>query len=411
MYFNKSSPYVGVKIPPIEAPLPVFQLRPDEAVVVIGVTPPEVKYFGFQLYLGERVYPGSTEGFFAPHQPLLASLGDAVNQRTIKTIGPDPFNSTAVFIFTPDQGTEARVRAALRSAGYPDAMINTVAVPALMLNLGVDPQVNDILLIILRMAKFTDEGAGQDYVDAFAGNNPPLTAFRVTPKSSGTLRPFPTPPLRIRGTGRTEMDLTASLDQLRQAILNVNKSYIATEYVTHPIAYDGFDYIQRAANALGDTRDSLYLGAGGLPEFGVNDTVTLREDEFLIAYGPKHVATGKSTYSSISIYATEPQLPLGSVFYDKFEGSADAYDVPGADLLYAYKIKRNCNGEQFCMELTPPPYQPCNPWCGTSECPSFTIGDSTRLGFFWRNYLEPSTNVGAAFTEVLYDRLIKFSPQ
>ena len=411
LYFNKVTPYFGVKIPPILAPLPIFQLRPDEAVVVIGVTPPEAKYFSYQLYLGERTYPGSTEGFFAPHTFLLASLGDAVNLRTIKTIGPDPFNRAVVFIFTPDQGTEARVRAALRSAGYPDAIINTVVVPAPMLNLGLDPN-DDVLLIIHRVAMFADPtGAGQDYLNAFTGQNPPLRAFRITPISSGSPRLFRTPWLRIRGTGRTEMDLTASLDQLRQAILTFYKGYNGTEYVTRPIAYDGFDYIQRAANALGDTRDALYLGAGGLPEFDLNDTVTLGEDEFMIAYGPKHVATGKATYTNINVYATDPQLPLGSVFYDKFEGSADAY-VPGADLLYVYKIKRHCNGEAFCLELNPPPYQPCTPWCTTwPDCPAFTLGDSTKLGVIWRNYLEPHTNVGPAFTEVLYDRLMKFSPQ
>ena len=411
MYFNKVTPYIGVKLPPIQAPLPVFQLRPDEAVVVIGVTPPEAKYFSYQLYLGERVYPGSTEGFFAPHKLLLASVGDAVNQRTIKTLGRDPFNREVVFIFSPDMGTEARVRAALLSAGYPDAIINTVVVPGNMLNLGLDLKANDMLLIIHRMAKFTDDSAGQEYVNAFTGNNPPLRAFRITPRTNGTLRPFRTAPLRIRGTGRTEMDLTASLDQLRQAILTSYKGYKATEYVTQPIAYDGFDYIQRAANALGDTRDALYLGAGGLPEFGLNDTVTLREDEFLIAYGPKHVATGKAIYTNINVYASDPQLPVGSVFYDKFESSADAY-VPGADLLYVYKIKRHCNGEAFCMELGPPPYQSCTPLCDKwPDCPAFTLDDSTRLGVVWRAYLDPHTNIGAPFTEVLYDRLIKFSTQ
>jgi len=267
-----------------------------------------------------------------------------------------------------------------------------------------------LLLIIHRIRMAGDpDGAVQEYVRAFSGKQPPLRVFRITPSGSGSSRPFGTPALRIRGTGRTEMDLTPGLNQLRQAILDSNGGYNTTEYVTRPIGYDGFDYIQRGANALGDTRDALYLGAGGLPEFDVNDPLTLREDEFLIAYGPKHVATGKAIYTNINVYASDPQLPVGSVFYDKFEGSADAY-VPGADRLYVYKIKRHCNDEPYCLELTPPPYQPCTPWCGTSsDCPPFALGDDTRLGVIWRNYLEPQTNVGAAFTEVLYDRLIKFS--
>jgi hypothetical protein len=108
MYFNKATPCIAVKIPPIQAPLPAFQLRPDEAVVVIGATPP-------------------------------------------------------------------------------------------------------------------------------------LRAFRITPTGSGSSRPFGTPALRTRGTGRTEMDLTPGLNQLRQAILDSFGGYNTTEYVTRPIGYDGFD--------------------------------------------------------------------------------------------------------------------------------------------------------------------------
>jgi len=189
MYFNKVTPYIAVQIPGIDAPLPVFQLRSDEAVVVIGVTPPEAEYFGYQLYLGERTYPTDVVDFFSPHRPLLASVGDAVNLRTVKTIGPDPFNRPVVFIFTPDRNTDARVRAALRSAGYPDAIINTVVVPAPMLNLGLDPKVNDLLLIVHRIRMSGDAGgAVQDYVDAFKGTHPPLRAFRITPTSSTAIR-------------------------------------------------------------------------------------------------------------------------------------------------------------------------------------------------------------------------------
>ncbi len=230
MYFNKLTPYIAVKIPPIEAPLPVFLLRPDEAVVVIGVTPPEVEYFSYQLYLGERTFPTDVETFFSPHRPLLASVGDAVNLRTIKTIGPDPFNRPVVFIFTPDRNTDARVRAALRSAGYPDAIINTVVVPAPMLDLGLDPMKDDLLLIINRIRMSEDpNGTVQEYVRAFTGTQPPLRAFRITPSGGASPRPYETPALRIRGTGRTEMDLTPNLGELRQAILKSFSGYDATE--------------------------------------------------------------------------------------------------------------------------------------------------------------------------------------
>jgi hypothetical protein len=417
LFFNKAAPYVGIKLPPLEAPLPILQLQRDEAVVLIGVTPPAAQYFSYQLYLLERVYPPDTR------VPIFASLGDTANLRTIKTVGPDPFNRRVVFIFTPDQGTEARVRAALQSAGYPTAIINTLVVPASMLTLGVDPKRSDVLLILHRMAMFTDpDGAGKNYLDAFNSNDPPLRAFRVTPKTSvALLHPFPTPPLRIRGTGRSEMDLTPTLARLRQAILDDNSGLVHTEYHTRPVAYDGYDYIQRAANAFGDNRDALYLGAGWLPDYDLNDekqdTLTLRDDEFLIAYGPNHVATGKATYTNINAYASEtatgsmPRLSLGSVFSNSFGRSAYPYlgqRDPAADLMYVYKIARYCNGEPFCLELQAP--QPCTPSCGhPPPCPPFIFDSTTKLGVAFRNYLEPRTNVGPAFTEILYDQIIKFS--
>ena len=415
MFFNKAAPYVGIQLPPLNAPLPILQLQPYEAVVLIGVTPPAAKYFSYQLYLLERVYPPDTR------VPLFASLGDTVNLRTIKTGSPQSFNRPVVFIFTPDQGTEARVRAALQSAGYPVAIINTLAFPAPMLTLGVDPSRSDVLLILHRMAMFTDpDGAGKNYLDAFNSNDPPLRAFRVTPRTSGALHPFPTPPLRIRGTGRSEMDLTPTLARLRQAILDANSGLVHTEYHTRPVAYDGYDYIQRAANAFGDTRDALYLGAGWLPDYDLNDekqdTLTLRDDEFLIAYGPNHVASGKATYTNINAYASEtatgdmPRLSLGSVFSNSFGRSAYPYlgaGDPTADRMYVYKIARYCNGEPFCLPLQAP--QPCTPGCEHRPCPPFIFDSTTKLGVAFRNYLEPGTNVGPAFTEILYDQIIKFS--
>jgi hypothetical protein len=75
----------------------VFQLGPQEAVVLIGQTPPRARYFGFHAYLRTKVKPDGTM------QSLWNSLGDAVNNATVKTTGPTPFNSPVALIFTPDQ--------------------------------------------------------------------------------------------------------------------------------------------------------------------------------------------------------------------------------------------------------------------------------------------------------------------
>jgi len=67
--------------------------------------------------------------------------------------------------------------------------------------------------------------------------------------------------------------------------------------------------------------------------------------------------------------------------------------------MYTYKISRNCGGVLNCLQV------------GIEDCPRLIIDSSTVLGLIFRMYLEPETKVGPAMTEMLYDRVLKFSPQ
>ncbi len=396
-YFNTAAPYLALQVwnSPLEAPQPplptVFQLRPDEAIVLIGLTPPPVKYFSYQPYLYNKVYPWGTVKVFT-------SLVDSVNIATIHTTGPTPFNTAVVLIFTPDHNTDARVRAALKSAGYPAGIINTMVFPASMLNLGLGADA-DQFGIVLRTAMWQDSKAGQEYLA-----HPPLNVFRVTPRVMATGNPFPAPKLRVRGTGQTEMDLMNKLGELRRGIVAANPGLYTTEYETRPFLYEGYDYLQRADDAYGDIRDTLYLAAGYIPELGMTKPMTLADNEFLIVYGANHVATGKVTYMNINGYATETaKYGLGTAFYDQFPGTAQPYlpaGDPAADLMYVYKVSRHCGAsESHCLQLS------------DNSCARLTLDSNTQLGIITRSYLEPATKVGPAFTEILYDRVIKFSPR
>ncbi|HYN14531.1 MAG TPA: hypothetical protein VES66_01930 [Terriglobales bacterium] len=396
--YSNNEPYVVVLAPKsVQEPGQLttdFKLGPDEAVVLIGLTPPPARYFSYTPYLSTRVYPDG-------RKQILASLGDAVNIATVKTIGSTPFNSPVALIFAPDHTTEAHVRRALQSAGYPAAIINTVVFPASMLNLG-QGQTADELRIGLRNAIWQDSTAGDSYI-----KNPPLNVFRVTPRTPATANPFPAPRLRIRGTGHTEMELMNKLGQLRQGILTANSGLHATDIVPMPMCNEGYDLIQRGpVEALriercGDSRDAFYVGAG-LPEYDSINRITLGDNEFLMVYGVNHVATGKATYMNANFYASETaKLTLGTIDDRKFPGTAGPYlpaGDPAADLMYAYKISRNCEGQTNCLPLSVP-----------QGCTRLTLDSSTLLGVFTRIYLEPATKVGPAMPEILYDRVIKFS--
>ncbi|MEI6171959.1 MAG: hypothetical protein WCQ45_05750, partial [bacterium] len=87
-----------------------YRLGPDEGIVMVGRTPPACSYFSYRSYVYSQFFP--TTG---ARRIVFASLGDPLNQMTIKTSGtPDgqegsPFNQTTVIVVTADQGIDQRV--------------------------------------------------------------------------------------------------------------------------------------------------------------------------------------------------------------------------------------------------------------------------------------------------------------
>jgi hypothetical protein len=402
-WYTNNAPYLRLMVPESAGdPSQVqdFQLARDEAIVLIGVTPPPAKYFGFYAWVTTKVYPAGER------RTIVGSVVDPINNATIKTTGPTPFDRPVVLIFTPDRGTDARVRSALRRAGYPEAIINTFVFPASALSLGHGADA-DVFRFALRTAIWVDEDAGESYIV-----NAPRTQhlLRVTPRTPTPEEsdPFPMPPLRIRGTGHSELYLWNKLAELRKNIIAANPGLQATDIpLTVPFGYEGIDHIQRGTFAGGgDARDAFCLNGGYLPEFGSNDQFTLADDEFLMVFGANHVATGKATYMSINVYTgmvEDGKLAIGTVDDRAFAGTARRYfddpADPASDVMYAYKISRKCGEtEPQCLPLSAP-------------CDRVKLGPTTVLGVLFRMYLEPATKTGPVMPEVLYDRMMKFSPR
>jgi hypothetical protein len=135
----------------------IKKLRPDEAVVLVGRTPPECRYFSYDVNLMFRTYGNETRWVWT-------SLGDPVNNLVIKTEGtPDgqpgnPFNQTTVVITTADKGIDRRIRSAAESAGYSDNITNTQVLPSSMLNMGSGNN-SETFAIYIRPALFKDKQA------------------------------------------------------------------------------------------------------------------------------------------------------------------------------------------------------------------------------------------------------------
>jgi len=362
-----------------------WQLNPDEALVLVTKTPPECAYFSYCGFIFYKYYEKDQQ-----RKWVWTSFNDPLNKLTIKTSGTpngakgNPFNQDTIIIVTADKGTDQRVRSAAVSAGYSADIINTYIIPSSMVKLGTGPEF-DTIVFGQRMALFADEKAGQEYVNAVTA------AIKVTPKTQAKLDPFPAPELRVRGTGKTEIDLQPALEELRQAILAKHNSLSVKELETYVWLSESYDAVQRELYVAGESRDTVYLRC---------DTFTLGDDpdEFAIVYGVNHAATGKATYANCNFYGEAGWNGVAGIYSTEYEGSAEVY-LPGnpmAKYLYVCKFARSCDSEKTCVAV------PTGPKAHGVE-----LDESAFIGF--RAYMEPSTKVGPCYTELLYDRVIKFT--
>jgi hypothetical protein len=389
---------------------PFWNLGPDEAVIFVGRTPPECRYFSYDHYIVDRTYGNETRWIFA-------NLADPVNNLVINTEGTpngtagNPFNQTTMIVATADRGIDQRIHAAALSAGYSGDIFNTQVFPSAMLNMGLDNN-SDTFAIIIRPALYKDMQAGDDYL-----NHTPSTIFRITLNQTTKLDPYNYPELRVRGTGKTEFDLMPDLERLREAILNKYSNLNAIELPTSQLAPMGSDAIQRGIDAMIPDNDACYLWSANqtisspTPPFPnlslyypflLHPAITLGNDtnEFIIVYGVNHVATGKSTYSNFGIFGADVWNGVGAITDPDFNGSAKEYlpDNPNAKYLYVYKLARNCSGDPYCYEV------PTGPG-------AYGIKLDQPVYIFWRNYLEKATKTGPSYSEIVYDRAIKFDPK
>ena len=416
-----------------------WQMRQDEAIVIIGQTPPPVRYFGFQSWV--NMGPASSAGAaVTDNRPLTgAAFGDSANNLVVHTTGSDPFNRPVVYVVTGNRQTEQLVRRAVLAAGYPEAIINVERLSPVIGPLGYGPA-GSILLTAQRYAVPLDKGAFEDYVRRSIDDDPgngPYRAFRVSPQKELAVDPYPVPKLRVRGTGKSEMDLYPALKSLGRAILAKEgmpykelgvrfwQDVMATGQMV--LADEPWASLQNGQYGYQGTRDAIYWQT--YPPFKLRSNV----DEYVIVYGVNHHRTGKAAYASFSAYVepvfgTGREIGLGTVTDPGFDpdgnpgDSARRYLQPNdpyyeyADMLYAWKVARHCNDEPYCLEVGNPtdingvPYNDnCSPQINLDIDPGRPSWASDVFVAF-RNYMEPATAVSADSNELVWDRAIYFGP-
>ncbi|MGD9972289.1 MAG: hypothetical protein AB7S77_04445 [Desulfatirhabdiaceae bacterium] len=398
---NAGAPYLAVvdQYPAgnggiINVPRHMF-LKANDAVVIIGKTPPTSAYFSYTGFVFDRYNPDDPENRLV----IFPSLGDTINPYRVNTANPrNPFNQDLVIILTADQKTDTTIRYALVEMGIDPSIINTYIIPASVARMGVTETADTF--VFLQRVFLPDNQAD---LDAYMNTaNQWAQVYHLSFPGQNSLSPFPMPQVTVRGTGNTEVDLMPALDRLESVILSNNPDYTYKKFQSGIWLNEWLDGFQRGVNLLAEVRDTSYLKT---PNFILNP------QDHLIVFGINHEATGKATYSNFSVYHAGKELGIAGKNSREFAGSADKYDLGEyADLspyLYVFKIARDCGDETNCLSLDTIPttagcYLP-------NGCPSIDLGSELFLGF--RAYVEPETGVGPYWYEILWDRAILFTPK
>ena len=370
-----------------------YYLSANDALVIVGTTPPAAQYFGFTPYIytrtndmGERI-------------SIFASIQDTLNHLTISVIGDDPFSQPFALVVTSDRGALEKVSTALQNNGFASNAINSMPLSRDFIRFGNDAD-SDTLLLLGRMTNFENKEAGNTYLNAL-----PLRFFRVTVETLGD--GLAQPARNTRGDGASEHPQYAEVVNTLEAEIVASLAETPYEKIeiqsaaTIEALLNGDKCIDDVTQCRGDNGDTTY--SAGPVEVGMTESgaltvgpqldLTLDDNDYFIIYGVNHTATGKSVYSNLGLYTADTRIGVAAIADTELVGSADAYlpDFEDADKLFAYQVRRECGDRPFCLTLS-------------TEFPG--IAQDQGIFFICRAYLNPGLTVSAAPAELVPERVI-----
>ncbi|MFK5968662.1 MAG: T9SS type A sorting domain-containing protein [Candidatus Marithrix sp.] len=391
---NAGFSYIIINMPPasnydslLSAPT-VYNIRNDEAIIVIGRTPPKCKYFSFRSYLTGRYF--STPNITI--KKIYASLGDATSCYSMNEDIPlsEMFERNFAIISVADSNIAYRSKQLiLENTSIPDSNIYFDIIPADIYRFGFS-QDADQGNFLHRVSIFENDSAGTAYV-----NNPTLEVLRVTPETPNIPIFLSTPALTSRISGINEFYLNENFEYFEQALFNeYNSDYDISFLYPSVWLMEGYQAIQQTANVLGEVRDALYIRT---------ESFNFYEDDIIVVYGVNHTKTGKAVYTNVSCYRDILYAGFGGIKNNQYEKTARKYfaDTLVADYFYTYKFTRDTIPNDTNVFIVP--QDTANNLMGIN------YGDLAFMGF--RAYIDTSTNVGPSPQEVIYSRAMVLRPK
>jgi hypothetical protein len=393
---NVGVPYMGVQLPPppnmdsLYSITNVFNFNTNEAMVLIGKTPPECLYYSYRSYLFDRL-----ENFPPPttRTKINASMGETTSLYRMRPDLPidSMFGRKFALIMAGDSLVAMHVKNTILATTQEitAADIHFDILPADgMFQFGNNPTA-DLGNFLHRVSLFKDSTAQQDYV-----NNPPLEVLRITPRQTSQQALFKLRPFLSRSSGINEFDLLPDMELLEEGIYNTyHFNYKIIWLQPIPWVIEGFSAIQQGMDALGDNHDALYI---------FSSDFQFRENDIVLTYGVNHFLTGQSVYSSASIYGTKYMAGYGGITNFQMEKSARQFvaDTSIADRLFAYCFARHpVPGNPF-VYIVPSDTN------GTME--GINVNDTATICF--RLYVNSITRIGPDPMEVILDQTVLLRP-
>ncbi|MCX6285870.1 MAG: T9SS type A sorting domain-containing protein [Bacteroidetes bacterium] len=391
---NADFPYFGIQLPPhlgsdsIFSPPINFTFQENEAMVYIGLTPPECKYYSFRSYLMNRYYE-----FPSPVRiKINASLGETTSLYRMRPDLPlnAMFGRKFALIMSADSLVAMQIMQTILAAtpDIAEADIHFDIIPAEIFHLGLQPQ-SDWGNFLCRAVLFADSAAQQAYM-----NNVPVEIMRVTPVPSAPQLPFSLHPFLPRACGTTEFALLPDIALLEEAIYNTyHANYEMIMLLSTPLDMEGFTAIQLGQDANGDNHDALYI---------FTSDFQFRDKDRILAYGVNHNLTGKAEYTNVDIYGRKYMNGFGGISNTMLEKSARQFiaDTVIADQLFAWTFTRH-----------PIPGNPCTyivPSDTNNTLEGINVNDTAF--FMFRLYVNTATKIGPDPLEVTMDRTVLLRP-
>jgi len=406
-----------------------YRFDPREAIIFFGKMPPPGKYIGLQTWMfntrwlsqdspwdkvawarfEERAGP-LIQYLFAqvPGNPNLvqsfSSVKNNINNVVMQKASGTPWDQIRYFVITPDQRTEAEVRAVLKALGVDESEIFTEGIPKTFQGapfgpLGLDKQAVDFLTM-LRYAMPVDE----DAADAWR-TNLPLSVVRVRRgPSAGDPLPYPNHNADAR-TAVDESGLGDDLKRLVAAVINRAEGERLVPEKQEPmvdllmdLGQFGPDCRAIGMNCLGDNQDASYFLFKPKP---------LDTGKVYALVGTLATETGNATYVGLSVNDASLLKGVLNISDEKLKGSANTYGA--FDKFFVHFFTRNCDAivglpRGACTTIT----TDMVPLEGDNKAP----GDPALHGMFSaavRAYVKPGSERGPDSTKQLRPWVLTFS--